>query len=136
MILFRRKYPRPWFDWNLALLRFSTRVGAYALLLTDQYPSTDSDQAVHVELRYPDNPNRWLPIVKWLLAVPHYIILFFLHIGMVVSAIIAWFAILITGRYPRPLFDYVVGVQRWTIRVFAYAVLLATDSYPPFRLSV
>lgn len=138
MLVFRQKYPRWWFDWNLALTRFSTRVSAYAALLTDEYPSTDSDQSVHLEIPYPDAPhelNRWLPLVKWFLAIPHYIVLSFLGIAAVVSIIIAWFAILFTGRYPRALFDFVTGVFRWSLRVAAYAFLLTTDRYPPFSLS-
>jgi hypothetical protein len=137
MILFRQKYPRWWFDWNLNVLRFSSRVTAYLALLDDHYPSTDEEQAVHLDFPYPDarQMNRWLPLVKWLLAVPHYIVLFFLAIGAVVVVIIAWFAILFTGRYPRSLFDFVVGVLRWGNRVTAYAFVLVTDQYPPFRLS-
>jgi hypothetical protein len=137
MIVFRQKYPRWWFDWNLNLFRFSNRVTAYLALLDDQYPSTDEEQAVHLDFPYPDahQLNRWLPLVKWLLAVPHYIVLFFLAIGAVVVVIIAWFAILFTGRYPRSLFDYVVGVLRWGTRVAAYAFVLVTDKYPPFSLS-
>ncbi|MGE0135941.1 MAG: DUF4389 domain-containing protein [Dehalococcoidia bacterium] len=136
MILFRQRYPRWWFDFLLALTRFSTRVGAYLALLRDEYPSTEDEQAVHVELDYPDARalNRWLPLVKWLLAVPHYIVLFFLVIGAVLAVIAAWFAILFTGRYPRGLFDYVVGVGRWGLRVQAYAFLMLTDRYPPFSL--
>jgi hypothetical protein len=137
MLLFRQKYPRWWFDWNLNLSRFLARVGAYALLLRDEYPSTDEEQAVHLDFAYPDAQqlDRLLPIIKWFLAIPHWIVLWFLWIGVVVSVIIAWFAILFTGRYPRSLFDYVVGVDRWTLRVFAYAFLLVTDEYPPFSLS-
>ena len=137
MILFRQKYPRWWFDWNLNLLRFTNRVTAYLALLDDRYPSTDEEQAVHLNFPYPDahQMNRWLPLVKWLLAVPHYIVLFFLAIGAVVVVIIAWFAILFTGRYPRSLFDFVVGVLRWGNRVTAYAFVLVTDQYPPFSLS-
>ena len=137
MLLFRQKYPRWWFDWNLQLSRFLARVGAYASLLRDEYPSTDEEQAVHLDFAYPDATqlNRWLPLVKWLLAIPHYIVLWFLWIGAVVCVIIAWFAILFTGRYPRGLFDYVVGVTRWSLRVSAYAILLITDQYPPFSLS-
>src|SRR2546426_5001079 len=136
MILFRQKYPRWWFDWNLQLLRFSNRVTAYLGLLDDRYPSTDEEQAVHLDLPYPDalQLNRWLPLVKWLLAIPHYIVLFFLVIGAVVAVIIAWFGILFTGRYPRGLFDYVVGVIRWSNRVTGYAIVLVTDQYPPFSL--
>ena len=138
MILFRRKYPRWWFDWNLALLRFTTRVEAYLLLLRDEYPSTDEEQAVHLEIAYPDTErdlNRWLPLVKWLLAIPHYIVLFFLVLAVIVLVIISWFAILFTGRYPRGLFNFVVGTMRWSIRVEAYAFLLVTDRYPPFNFS-
>jgi len=136
MILFRQKYPRWWFDWNLQLLRFSNRVTAYLGLLDDRYPSTDEEQSVHLDFPYPDarQLNRWLPLVKWLLAIPHYIVLFFLAIGAVVAVIVAWFAILFTGRYPRGLFDFVVGVIRWSNRVTGYAVVLVTDEYPPFSL--
>jgi hypothetical protein len=136
MILFRQKYPRWWFDWNLEVLRFSNRVSAYLALLDDHYPSTDEEQSVHLDLPYPDalQLNRWLPLVKWLLAIPHYIVLFFLVIGAVVAVIIAWFAILFTGRYPRGLFDYVVGVMRWSNRVTGYALALVTDQYPEFSL--
>jgi hypothetical protein len=137
MILFRQKYPRWWFDWNLELTRFSARVSAYAALLDDHYPSTDDHQAVRLTVRYPNVPselNRWLPLVKWLLAIPHYIVLAFLALAAFVSVVIAWFAILFTGRYPRALFDFVVGVGRWALRVAAYAFLLTTDRYPPFSL--
>lgn len=137
MILFRQRYPRWWFDFNLELNRFSTRVWAYLFLLTDRYPSTVESQSVHLDVKYPDakkDLNRWLPLVKWLLAIPHYIVLIVLIIGAVVATIIAWFAILFTGRYPKSLFDYVVGVGRWDLRVTAYAILLTTDQYPPFSL--
>jgi hypothetical protein len=138
MIVFRRKYPRWWFDWNRELLRFSNRVSAYMLLMEDRYPSTDEEQYVHLDVDYPDagrDLNRWLPLVKWLLAIPHYVVLVFLWIAAFFAAIAAWFAIMFTGRYPRPLFDFVEGVLRWENRVVAYAAILATDRYPPFRLS-
>src|SRR2546421_4016804 len=136
MLVFRQKYPRWWFDWNLNLLRFSNRVAAYLALLDDRYPSTDDEQAVHLDFPYPDTHqmNRWLPLVKWLLAIPHYVVLFFLWIGALVSIVIAWFAILFTGTSPRSLFNYVVGVLRWNTRVMAYAFTLVTDQYPPFSL--
>src|ERR1700680_2621833 len=137
MILFRQKYPRWWFDWNLNVLRFSNRVTAYLALLDDRYPSTDEEQAVHLNFAYPDvrQMNRWLPLIKWILAIPHYVVLFFLGIAAVVAVIVAWFAILFTGTYPRTLFDFVVGVIRWGNRVNGYAFALVTDQYPPFRLS-
>jgi hypothetical protein len=138
MIVFRQKYPRWWFDWNLELLRFSNRIGVYLALMDDRYPSTDERQSVALEFPYPDakeNLNRWLPLVKWLLAIPHYIVLFFLTIAAVIAVVIAWFAILLTGRYPRGLFDFVLGVLRWGNRVAGYAFILVTDEYPPFRLS-
>jgi hypothetical protein len=137
MIVFRRKYPRWWFDWNLELLRFTNRVGIYMALMDDRYPSTDERQSVALELPYPDAEqglNRWLPLVKWLLAIPHYVVLAFLYLAVLVVLIVAWFAILFTGRYPRGMFDFVEGVIRWHNRVVAYALVLVTDAYPPFRL--
>jgi hypothetical protein len=138
MILFRQKYPRWWFDFNLQLTRFSTRVSTYLALMSDRYPSTDDEQSVHLDLDYPNvkqDLNRWLPLVKWFLAIPHYIVLFFLGIAAAFAVIFAWFAILFTGRYPRGIFDFVEGVLRWGLRVQAYAMLLVTDRYPPFRLA-
>ena len=136
MLLFRRKYPRWWFDWSRELSRFGTRVGAYLFLLRDEYPSTDEEQAVHLEIDYPDAQqlNRWLPLVKWLLAIPHYIVLIFLGIGVVLAWIASWVMILVTGSQPRGLFDYTVGVGRWCSRVSGYAFMLVTDRYPPFSL--
>ena len=137
MILFRQRYPRWWFDFALELARFGARLGAYFVLLTDEYPSTVEEQSVHLEIDYPDverDLNRWLPLVKWLLAIPHFLVLLVLSVGAFFAVIFAWFAILFTGRYPRGLFDYVVGVGRWWLRVEAYAFLLVTDRYPPFSL--
>ncbi len=138
MLLFRQKYPRWWFDWNRELMRFSNRVYAYGLLMEDRYPSTDEHQYVHLEFPYPDaerDLNRWLPLVKWFLAIPHYIVLFFLWLAAIVVVVIAWFAVLFTGRYPRGMFEFVEGVMRWTNRVVAYAFVLVTDRYPPFSLN-
>ncbi len=138
MIVFRQKYPQWWFDWNLELQRFGNRVSAYLALMDDRYPSTTDHQSVHLDYAYPDvarELNQWLPLVKWFLAIPHYIVLAFLDIAAVVVVIIAWFAILFTGRYPRGMFDFVEGVIRWNNRVIAYAIILVTDQYPPFRLS-
>jgi hypothetical protein len=137
MIVFRQRYPRWWFDFALELNRFSTRVGSYLGLLTDSYPSVEESQSVHLEIDYPDveqDLNRFLPLVKWLLAIPHYVVLVVLVVGAIIAIVSAWFAILFTGRYPRGLFDYVVGVGRWGLRVQAYATLLVTDRYPPFNL--
>ncbi|MBA3629481.1 MAG: DUF4389 domain-containing protein [Actinobacteria bacterium] len=138
MILFRQKYPRWWFDFNLQLTRFTARVSSYLALMSDRYPSTDEEQWVHLELDYPDvkeDLNRWLPLVKWFLAIPHYVVLLFLGIAAVFAVMFAWFAILFTGRYPRAIFDFVEGVMRWGLRVQAYSMLLVTDQYPPFRLA-
>jgi hypothetical protein len=138
MIIFRQRYPRWWFDFSLEYNRFSTRVLSYLFLLTDRYPSTVDKQSVRLDIEYPDaqnDLNRWLPIVKWLLAIPHYIVLILLFVGVVFATIFAWLAILFTGRYPKGIFDYVVGVMRWGTRVNAYAFMLATDKYPPFSLS-
>jgi hypothetical protein len=139
MIVFRQKYPRWWFDWNLELLRFTNRVGIYVALMDDRYPSTDEQQSVHLDFSYPDAKeglNRWLPLVKWFLAIPHYLALIVLYIGAFFAVVGAWFAIVFTGRYPRGLFDYVEGVTRWQNRVAGYAFILITDEYPPFRLSL
>jgi hypothetical protein len=137
MIVIREKYPRWWFDWNLELLRFTNRVGTYFALMSDRYPSTDERQWVRLDFPYPDvrrDLNRWLPLVKWFLAIPHYIVLFFLYVAVVVVVIVAWFAILFTGRYPRAMFEFVEGVIRWHNRVVGYAFILVTDRYPPFSL--
>lgn len=136
MLVFRQRYPRWWFDFALELARFGSRVGAYVLLLTDRYPSTVDAQSVHLDVAYPpaEQLNRWLPLVKWLLAIPHYLVLVVMSVLVLLVTIIAWFTILFTGRYPRGLFDFTVGVGRWWTRVWAYAFLLVTDEYPPFSL--
>jgi Domain of unknown function (DUF4389) len=138
MILFREKYPRWWYDWNLELLRFTNRVGTYMALMNDRYPSTDEQQWVRLDFPYPDakrDLNRWLPLVKWFLAIPHYIVLAFLYLATILLLIGAWFAILFTGRYPRGIFDFVEGVIRWHNRVVGYAWILVTDRYPPFSFA-
>ena len=137
MIVFRQKYPRWWFDWNVELLRFVNRVLIYAALMDDRYPSTDEQQSARLEVPYPDveqDLNRWLPLVKWFLAIPHVLALLVLAMGAMFAVVFAWFAILVGGRYPRGLFDYVEGVLRWHNRVIGYAIILATDRYPPFTL--
>jgi hypothetical protein len=138
MIVVRQKYPRWWFDWNLELQRFSNRVTAYLALMDDRYPSTDDQQSVHLDYAYPDvrrDLNRWLPLVKWFLAIPHLLILIVLNLAVVLVVVAAWVAILVTGRFPRGLFGYVEGVFRWNNRVIGYALTLVTDAYPPFRLA-
>jgi len=138
MILFRKKYPKWWFDWNLSLTRFIYRVFSYLILLRDEYPSTDEEQAIHIEIIYPNvetELKRGMPLVKWFLAIPHVFILLFLYIAVFISTIISWFVILFTGIYPKGIFDFVTGVMRWSLRVCAYAFLLTTDQYPPFSLS-
>jgi len=137
MILFRQKYPKWWFDWNLALTRFGLRVAAYVTLLRDEYPSTDEEQSVHLDIAYPDAAtelSQGLPLVKWLLAIPHLFILAFLSIAVFACVVAAWFVILFTGRLPEALADFIVGYMRWEVRVMAYAFLLTTDIYPPFSL--
>ncbi|HET7171090.1 MAG TPA: DUF4389 domain-containing protein [Gaiellales bacterium] len=137
MLLFRKKYPRWWYDWNLELSRFTNRVGAYVLLMDDRYPSTDDHQSVH--LQWPEvtgaELSRGLPLIKWLLAIPHYVVLFFLGIAAFFVTIYVWFAVLFTGRYPRGAFEFLEGVLRWTNRVSGYVYDLVTDRYPPFSLS-
>lgn len=138
MLLFRRKYPRWWFDWNLELLRFTNRVVVYLALMDDRYPSTDEKQSVHLDIPFPDaeqDLSRWLPVVKWLLALPHYVVLLILGLAAILAVIAAWIAILFTARYPRELFDFVEGVMRWHNRVLGYAFILVTDRYPPFSLA-
>jgi hypothetical protein len=138
MILFRQKYPKWWYNFNVELVKFGMRVGAYIFLLCDDYPSTDEEQAVHIDIPYPDAKKdlvNWMPLVKWFLAIPHVIVLCFLWIGATIAVILAWFAILFTGTHPKGIFDFIVGVMRWSLRVEAYALLLTTDEYPPFSLS-
>ena len=137
MILFREKYPKWWFDWNLALTKFWLRIAAYGLLMRDEYPSTDDDQSIQVDIPYPDvkkDLNRWMPLFKWILVIPHLIVLLLIFIAVVVCSVFAWFAILFTGQYPKRIFDFVEGFLRWSLRVNAYVFLLTTDEYPPFRL--
>lgn len=137
LIVLRQKYPRWWHEFNVEMLRFSNRVLAYVTLLRDEYPSTDEEQAVHLEMPYPDaqrDLSRWAPLYKWFLAVPHYVVLIPLTVAAVIAVQVAWFAILFSGHYPRGIFEFVVGVLRWHNRVVGYAFTLVTDEYPPFSL--
>lgn len=134
MILFRKKYPKWIFDFNIALVSFFQRVLVYLYCMTDKYPDTDQAQSVHIKVDYPKvgQLHRLLPFVKWLLAIPHYLCLFVLIPCAMVAAILSWVAILFTGRYPRIFFDFIVGVMQWALRVACYTLLLTTDKYPPF----
>ncbi len=138
MILFKEKYPKWWFDWNIGITKFAYRITAYVLLMRDEYPATDDDQSVHLTIPYPDvkqDLKRWMPLVKWILVIPHAIALIFIFIGIILCTIFALFAILFTGKYPKSIFKFIEGFLRWTLRVSAFALLLTTDQYPPFRLS-
>ena len=146
-ILFTGKYPRGLFDFNAGVLRWSWRVGfyAYSALGTDKYPPfslESTDYPADLEIKYPRKLSRGLVLVKWwLLAIPHYIVVNFIQGGYwwrwwragVYLAIIAAIALLFTGKYPKDIFKLVVGFNRWSYRVAAYASLM-TDEYPPFRL--
>jgi uncharacterized protein DUF4389 len=137
-ILFTKKWPRGLFDFTVQIQRWTANTFAYAiLLLRDEYPPFSGEPGEYplaLEIEYDDNLSRWMIFVKWLLAIPHLIVLVFLEIAALVVVIIAFFAILFTGRYPRGMFDFVVGTARWYWRVDAYALLLMTDRYPPFSL--
>jgi hypothetical protein len=137
-VLFTKKWPRGMFDFSVQIQRWTANVLAYFLvLLRDEYPPFSGDAGeypVTLEIDYDDNLSRWQIFVKWLLAIPHLIVLVFLAIVVYVVVIIAFFAILFTARYPRWLFDFVVGTYRWYMRVNAYAVWFMTDRYPPFSL--
>jgi hypothetical protein len=135
-ILLTKRYPRDLFDFVVNFNRWSLNVDAYTMLLRDEYPPFSWEPgryAVTYEVDYPEQLNRWLPLIKWLLAIPHIIVLLFLFIGAFVAWVIAWFAILFTKQFPHGLFDFVVGVTRWQYRVDAYTGLLR-DEYPPFSL--
>ena len=136
-ILFTGRYPRGLFDFVVNIYRWQENVFAYYGLFRDEYPPFSWEAGkypVTFEVDYPESLSRWLIFVKWLLAIPHIIVLFFLYIVALVVWVIVWFAILFTGRFPRGLFDFLVGVNRWSLRVNAYALLLMRDDYPPFIL--
>ncbi len=135
-ILFTTRYPRELFDFVVNIYRWNANATAYFDLLRDEYPPFSWEPGqypVTFEVDYPDQLNRWLPLVKWFLAIPHYLVLIALGIAGSVVWVIAFFAILFTAGYPRGLFDFFVGVTRWSNRVTAY-VLLMRDEYPPFSL--
>ena len=131
-ILILGRYPRSLWDFGMMVLRWYSRMTAYVYLQRDEYPPFgDDNYPVRFEMAYPDRLSRWLIFVKWLLIIPHWIVLYILNIALNVVLFIAWFAILFTGRYPRSMFDFVTGMSRWTYRVMTY-LLLMTDAYPPF----
>jgi hypothetical protein len=151
-ILFTERYPRPLFDFNLGVLRWSWRVGyySYAALATDRYPpftlGEEPDYPARLDIAYPERLSRGLVLVKWwLLAIPQYIVIGFFvggwHLGwwtgglVDVLTLIAAVVLAFTEKYPRDLFDLVTGLNRWVLRVAAYATLM-TDAYPPFRLDM
>lgn len=136
-ILFTKKWPRGMFDFAVQIQRWTWNVYAYVLLLRDEYPPFSGDSGEYpltYEVEYREDLSRWMIFVKWLLAIPHFIVLSVLVIAAAVVGVIAFFAILFTGRYPRGMFDFVVGTMRWYQRAYGYAFLLFTDRYPPFSL--
>ena len=134
-ILITGRYPRGMWDFSMLYLRWYANLNAYAVMLQrDEYPPFgDGPYPVRVHLDYPETLSRWKIFVKWLLAIPHYLVLSVLGIALAFVVFVAFFAILITGKYHRGMFDFVAGVTRWTMRVNAY-VLLLTDRYPPFSM--
>jgi len=141
-VLFTKQIPRPLFDVIAMTFRYEWRATSYALFLHEDYPAFDfqpaaADDGVDshsvMTFTYPEQLSRWQPLVKWLLAVPHYVTLFFLMIAAIVAVVVGFFAVLITGEYPEGIRDFLVGVTRWSLRVQAYVGLL-TDEYPPFAL--
>lgn len=142
-VVFTQRIPRPLFDAIAMTHRYGWRVTSYALFLREAYPPFDfqpnaADDGVDphtlVSLTYPEQMSRWLPLVKWLLAVPHYLALFVLGIAEIVVVIAAFFAVLVTGGYPQGLREFLVGVHRYDVRVRAYVGLI-TDHYPPFTMA-
>jgi len=137
-ILFTKKWPRGMFDFTVQIQRWTLNVYSYVGLLRDEYPPFSGEPGeyspVTLEIDYDERLSRWKIFLKWLFAIPHLIVLWFLYVAAFVALVIAWFAILFTARFPRGLFDFVVGTLRWHERVYAYAFLLLTDRYPPFTL--
>jgi hypothetical protein len=131
-VLVRQYIPHWLFDFQVALMRFQARAYGYLALLTDRFPAFEGEYPINFEVSYPDRLNRWkVAIWKIITSIPHIIILIFLYVAALVVVMIAWFAILFTGRYPQGLHTFVAGVFRWSFRVQAYIYSL-TDEYPPF----
>jgi hypothetical protein len=136
-ILFTRKYPEGLFKFSVGVQRWSVNVNAYVGLRRDEYPPFSMDAGkypVTYEVDYPGEMSRWLIFVKWLLIIPNVIVLLLFAIVALVLSIVAFFAILFTGKFPRSLFDFIVGVSRWSERASGYASFF-TDKYPPFSTS-
>ena len=142
-VLFTKEIPRPLYDLIVMTLRYEWRAASYAMFLHEDYPPFDfeptavdngAEPHARVTVTYPDDLNRWLPLVKWLLAFPHYVVLALLLIAAVFAGLVAFFAVIITGAFPLGLRDFLVGVSRYNLRLQAYVGLL-TDRYPPFSLS-
>mmetsp|Transcript_12298 Transcript_12298/g.29571 ORF Transcript_12298/g.29571 Transcript_12298/m.29571 type:complete len:269 (-) Transcript_12298:213-1019(-) len=140
MVMFQLKYPRWWFDFRLEYKRYSTRIGTFVALMTDKYPSTTDEQIVHLDIDYPgqdvsQSMNRWGPLYKIILSVPHFFICFALKIGYLLALVVVWIYLLVAGgKYPKFIFDYIVSYWRWSLRYDAYTFLLVTDEYPPFSM--
>ncbi len=135
-ILFTRRYPEGMFRLAVGFQRWYYNTLAY-VLFHDRYPPFSVDEGEYAPLSFdverPEQFNRWLPLVKWLLAIPHYVVVTVLSFFALFVYLYVWVAVLVTGRYPRGAFDFLVGVGRWTARMNAYVYLL-TDEYPPFSL--
>lgn len=135
-ILFTAKYPEGLFKFAVGFRRWQLNYYAYLFLLRDEYPPFSMDPGQYpavLEVDYPERLNRFLPLIKWLLVIPSLIVLLALYIAGIVVTFIAFFAILFTKTYPRGMFDFMVGVFRWTQRATGYYYLF-TDKYPPFSL--
>ena len=135
-ILFTKRYPQELFNFAVNINRWTENVYAYVFLMRDEYPPFSWEPGrypVTYDVEYPAELSRWLIFVKWLLAVPHIIILLFLFIGQGLALFVAFFAILFTKRFPEGLFRFVVGADRWRVRVNAY-INLMRDDYPPFSM--
>jgi uncharacterized membrane protein HdeD (DUF308 family) len=141
-VLFTKQVPDGIFGVQAMIDRYSWRVTSFHLFMGDEYPpfsfaTTAADDGIYsarYAIQEPGEMNRWLPLIKWLLVIPHYIVLLFLFIGVAVVALVSFFVVLFTGKYSEGMRNYIIGVERWALRVSAYATF-RTDVYPPFRLS-
>jgi ABC-type uncharacterized transport system YnjBCD permease subunit len=142
-VLFTEQIPKPLFDMIAMTYRYEWRAFSYAMFLHEDYPPFDfqpaaADDGVEphttMNFTYPEHLNRWKPLYKWILAVPHYVVLVVLAVAGLVAFVGGFFAVLFTGEYPVAIRDFLVGIQRYTLRVESYVGLL-TDEYPPFRMA-